>query len=57
MSALTRYGRPIDGTIPLTALLYDDEWILASQEAVGLYDGCALLLSFLSSNSLYIQGG
>lgn len=41
MSALTRYGRPIDGTIPLTALLYDDELLLASQEAVGLYDGCA----------------
>lgn len=39
MPALDRYSRPIDGTIPVTALLYDDEKLLASQDAVGLYDG------------------
>ncbi|KAL5478830.1 VPS36 [Sanghuangporus weigelae] len=39
MSALTRYTQPIDGTIPVAALLYDDERLLASQDGVGLYDG------------------
>ena len=39
MSVLTLYGRPVDGTIPLIALLYDDEHLLGSQENVGFYDG------------------
>ncbi|KAL5498290.1 VPS36 [Sanghuangporus vaninii] len=39
MSALTRYAQPVDGTIPVAALLYDDERLLASQDGVGLYDG------------------
>ncbi|EJD05043.1 uncharacterized protein FOMMEDRAFT_105283 [Fomitiporia mediterranea MF3/22] len=39
MSALARFTRPVDGTIPVPALLYDDERLLASQEGVGLYDG------------------
>ena len=39
MSALTRYTQPVDGTIPVAALLYDDERLLASQDGVGLYDG------------------
>ncbi|KAH8114828.1 EAP30/Vps36 family-domain-containing protein [Phellopilus nigrolimitatus] len=39
MSALARYTHPVDGTIPVPALLYDDEQLLASQDGVGLYDG------------------
>ena len=29
----------MDGTIPVPALLYQDEDVLASQEGVGIYDG------------------
>jgi hypothetical protein len=36
---LRRYTRPVDGTIPVTALLYDDEENYASQDNVGIYDG------------------
>ena len=39
MSVLGRYTKSIDGTIPVSALLYDDERLLASQDGVGLYDG------------------
>ncbi|KAG2135359.1 EAP30/Vps36 family-domain-containing protein [Suillus bovinus] len=37
--ALRRYTSSIDGTIPVPALLYDDEELLASQDGVGIYDG------------------
>ncbi|KAJ8507573.1 hypothetical protein ONZ45_g10078 [Pleurotus djamor] len=37
--ALLRYTRSIDGSIPVQALLYDDEDLFASQENVGIYDG------------------
>ncbi|KAI0060130.1 hypothetical protein BV25DRAFT_1888832 [Artomyces pyxidatus] len=37
--ALQRHTRSVDGTIPVPALLYDDEDNLASQEGVGIYDG------------------
>ncbi|TFK32956.1 EAP30/Vps36 family-domain-containing protein [Crucibulum laeve] len=37
--ALYRYTRPVDGTIPVQALLYNDEELLASQEGVGVYNG------------------
>lgn len=37
--ALRRYTATIDGTIPVPALLYDDEELLASQDGVGIYDG------------------
>ncbi|KAG2040996.1 EAP30/Vps36 family-domain-containing protein [Suillus americanus] len=37
--ALRRYTASIDGTIPVPALLYDDEELLASQDGVGIYDG------------------
>ncbi|KAG1857691.1 EAP30/Vps36 family-domain-containing protein [Suillus subalutaceus] len=37
--ALRRYTASIDGTIPVSALLYDDEELLASQDGVGIYDG------------------
>jgi len=37
--ALRRCTRSVDGTIPIPALLYDDEELLASQENVGVYDG------------------
>ncbi|KAG1751759.1 EAP30/Vps36 family-domain-containing protein [Suillus lakei] len=37
--ALRRYTASIDGTIPVPALLYDDEELLASQDSVGIYDG------------------
>lgn len=37
--SIQRYTRPVDGTIPVPALLYDDEDGLASQDGVGIYDG------------------
>jgi len=37
---LRRSTTSIDGTIPVQALLYDDEEVCASQEGVGIYDGC-----------------
>lgn len=37
--ALQRYTSSVDGTIPIQALLYTDEQLLASQEGVGIYDG------------------
>ncbi|EKM52830.1 uncharacterized protein PHACADRAFT_100277 [Phanerochaete carnosa HHB-10118-sp] len=39
MSALKRYTELVDGTIPVPALLYQDEDLLASQGDVGIYDG------------------
>ncbi|KAK7680805.1 hypothetical protein QCA50_016114 [Cerrena zonata] len=39
MGVLKRYTKPVDGTIPVPALLYDDESLLTSQESVGMYDG------------------
>ena len=36
---LKSYTKPVDGTIPVQALLYDDEQLLGSQEGVGIYDG------------------
>lgn len=37
--ALKRFSTLIDGTIPVVALLYNDEEQLGSQESVGIYDG------------------
>ncbi|KDQ50779.1 hypothetical protein JAAARDRAFT_141403 [Jaapia argillacea MUCL 33604] len=37
--SLAVYTKPVDGTIPVAALLYDDEDLLASQDGVGIYDG------------------
>ena len=37
--ALRRFSSSIDGTIPVAALLYNDEELLGSQESVGIYDG------------------
>ncbi|OCH87834.1 hypothetical protein OBBRIDRAFT_795815 [Obba rivulosa] len=37
--SLKRYAKSVDGTIPVQALLYTDEDLLASQESVGIYDG------------------
>lgn len=39
--ALRRYTRSVDGTIPVQALLYDDEELVAVQDGVGIYDGYA----------------
>ncbi|KAJ6620445.1 vacuolar protein sorting-associated protein 36 [Mycena sp. CBHHK59/15] len=36
---LRRCTKPVDGTIPVPALLYNDEELLSSQEGVGIYDG------------------
>ncbi|KAI9430859.1 EAP30/Vps36 family-domain-containing protein [Lactarius indigo] len=36
---LQKYTRSVDGTIPVVALLYNDEESYASQDAVGIYDG------------------
>jgi len=35
---LQKYSRFVDGTIPVAALLYDDEENYASQDGVGIYD-------------------
>ena len=45
--ALRRCTKPIDGTIPVPALLYDDEEELATQDHVGLYDGYVTLSALL----------
>ncbi|KIK98377.1 hypothetical protein PAXRUDRAFT_823931 [Paxillus rubicundulus Ve08.2h10] len=37
--ALRRFTIPVDGTIPIPALLYNYEELLASQDNVGIYDG------------------
>ncbi|PPR08273.1 hypothetical protein CVT24_001113 [Panaeolus cyanescens] len=37
--ALRKYTQHVDGTIPVPALLYDDEELQSSQENVGIYDG------------------
>ena len=36
---LRRYTISVDGSIPVQALLYDDEELLTSQDGVGIYDG------------------
>ncbi|KAJ7255115.1 EAP30/Vps36 family-domain-containing protein [Mycena haematopus] len=36
---LRRCTKSVDGTIPLPALLYNDEELLSSQDGVGIYDG------------------
>ncbi|KAH9003683.1 EAP30/Vps36 family-domain-containing protein [Lactarius hatsudake] len=36
---LQKYTRSVDGTIPVVALLYNDEESYASQDTVGIYDG------------------
>lgn len=38
--SLSRYTKPVDGTIHVQALLYDDEELLTTQDGVGIYDGC-----------------
>jgi ESCRT-II complex subunit VPS36 len=40
--ALKRFSTAVDGTIPVVALLYNDEELLGSQDTVGIYDGYAL---------------
>lgn len=47
MGCLKRYTKPVDGTIPIPALLYEDEDLLASQEGLGIYDGYVPLLPFI----------
>ncbi|KAJ7601238.1 EAP30/Vps36 family-domain-containing protein [Mycena floridula] len=37
--SLRRFTTAVDGTIPIQALLYDDEELLASQDGVGIYIG------------------
>jgi ESCRT-II complex subunit VPS36 len=37
--SIRRFTQPVDGTIPVHALLYDDEELLVSQDNVGIYDG------------------
>jgi len=53
-------GRSIDGSIPVQALLYPDETLVASQGNIGLYDGwvsCFLLAAArpVSSPPLPVQ--
>ena len=36
---LKRYSTSVDGTIPVPALLYEDEVVLTFQDNVGIYDG------------------
>ncbi|KAF7296548.1 GLUE N-terminal domain-containing protein [Mycena chlorophos] len=37
--SLRRFTKSVDGTIPVQALLYNDEELLASQDGLGIYDG------------------
>ncbi|KAI0742538.1 EAP30/Vps36 family-domain-containing protein [Daedaleopsis nitida] len=37
--SLKRYTSSVDGTIPVPALLYEDEVLLCSQDNIGIYDG------------------
>ena len=37
--SLRRYTKGVDGTIPVQALLYEDEELLVSQDNIGIYDG------------------
>ncbi|KAJ7070073.1 EAP30/Vps36 family-domain-containing protein [Mycena amicta] len=37
--SLRRYTKSVDGTIPVQALLYNDEQLLATQDGLGIYDG------------------
>ena len=37
--SLKRYTKAVDGTIPVQALLYEDEESLSTQEGIGIYDG------------------
>jgi len=37
--ALRQYTVSVDGSIPVRALLYNDEELLTSQDGVGIYDG------------------
>lgn len=46
--ALSRFTSSVDGSIPVSALLYDDEQLLATQDGVGIYDGYVLSLLRLS---------
>ena len=41
------FWRPVDGSIPIQALLYNDEEPLASQDNVGIYYGCVDRLPFV----------
>ncbi len=43
---LQKYSRPVDGTIPVIALLYNDEESYASQDSVGIYDGYVAFQGF-----------
>lgn len=40
--------RPVDGSIPVQALLYNDEEPLASQDGVGIYYGCVDMVQNVS---------
>ena len=40
---MNRHTRSIDGTVPLTAALYEDEEPVTSQDGVGLYDGYVII--------------
>ena len=42
--ALRRYTVSVDGSIPIQALLYNDEELLTSEDGVGIYDGYVPLI-------------
>ncbi|GAV98980.1 vacuolar protein sorting-associated protein 36 [Lentinula edodes] len=37
--ALQRYTKSVDGTIPIQALMYNDEELISTQDGLGIYDG------------------
>ena len=41
------FPKPVDGSIPIQALLYNDEEPLASQDGVGIYYECVDSLPFV----------
>lgn len=54
--SLKRYSYSVDGTIPVPALLYDDEVLLSSQDGVGIYDGSAATPAHAWDISLKMMG-
>ena len=45
--ALEAHTRGIDGTIPIQAMLLDEEELWASQDNIGIYNGFVYLLPLL----------
>lgn len=50
------HARSVDGTIPVIALLFPDEALLAEQDGVGLYDGYIHAAFSRALSDVYLHG-